>query len=316
MDNADDLELARSFFPEVHPFPEAQQGRILLTTRSQIADEVVAAQIEIDNMEPAEGLRFLLRRTRKLEGDAARDAVAANIREPAAQLVELLDGHPLALDQAGAYIHEAHMSFADYIHLYREARRELLDTRWLLDDEHREHPEYSHHPESVAVTFALCSEQARKRRPLAGYILDFCAFLYPDAIPEELFQHDDSFKYGTTVFNKAIAALRRYSLIKRNDQARTLSMHRLVQAVLLDAMAPDLSEQWQERVKQFMETAFIKTAAAYLTVKKNERSERLLSYVMDRLLLAYSTKKSYVDFLRSIGNNTEATVLEEYDGPF
>lgn len=250
MDNADDLQLARSFFPDTH------HGHILLTTRSQIFDDVVATPIEIDRMAQAEGLLFLLRRTHKLRGDTTPDAVAADIREAALQVVELLDGHPLALDQAGAYIQEAHVSFADYINLFDKTRLDLLETRWLLDDEHREHPEYSQHPEAVAVTFDLCFKQARARHPLAGDILDFCAFLSPDAIPEELFQHDDSFKYGTTVFNKAVAALRRYSLINRNDQAKTLSLHRLVQAVLIDAMPPDLREQWRQRVDHAVVAAF------------------------------------------------------------
>src|SRR5205823_2067785 len=82
-----------------------------------------------------------------------------------------------------------------------EERRYLLNRRgsWVS--------EYSEHPDTVAATFKLSFEKACERHPLASDILHFCAFLQPDAIPEELFQHDDSFKFGTTVFDEAIAAL-------------------------------------------------------------------------------------------------------------
>src|SRR5207247_1372170 len=59
---------------------------------------------------------------------------------------------------------------------------------------------------------------------------------------------DESFKVDRDTFNSGIAALQRYSLIKRDTQAQTFSMHRLVQAVLIDDMPSDLQKQWRERV--------------------------------------------------------------------
>ncbi len=237
MDNADDLELASSFFPKAH------QGRILLTTRSQIVGNVVANQIEIAEMTPEEGLLFLLRRSRVLQDDA-------DLRAAADQLVELLGGHPLALDQAGAYIQETGESFTEYINLYQKQRRDLLNRR------KSQVSEYSEHPESVVVTFELCFELAHKRHPLATAILRFCAFLHPDAIPMELFQHDDSLKHDTNAFREGIIALRRYSLIKRNLQDKTCSIHRLVQAVLIDDISSDLQMQWRRRVVDAVNASF------------------------------------------------------------
>jgi len=236
MDNADDLQLARSFFPE------CKHGHILLTTRSPFAGEIGARPLEIDKMEPEVGRLFLLKRTRMLED------------ETALELVKLLDGLPLALDQAGAYIEETRVSFAGYIDLYREARSRLLSSWGPLKDKNE--GKYSDHPESVIVTFGLCFTKARELHPLAKDILHFCAFLQPDAIPEELFQHDDSFKLDTFAFNGGIAALHRYSLIKRNTQEQTLSIHRLVQAVLIDDMPPDVQNQWRERLVRTLNAAF------------------------------------------------------------
>jgi hypothetical protein len=43
------------------------------------------------------------------------------------------------------------------------------------------------YPESVATTWALSFENIEKANPAAAELLRFCAFLYPDQIPEEMF---------------------------------------------------------------------------------------------------------------------------------
>jgi hypothetical protein len=187
IDNADDLQLARSFFPETN------HGHILLTTRSQIVGNV-ATPIMIERMPQAEGQYFLLRRS---QPEVSPNKVADDIRESATEFVELLGGHPLALDQAGAYIEEG-VSFTEYNKLYQEQRNDLLRRRGSLFSTDKD--KYSEHPESVVVTFELCFTKAREKQPLAIDILRFCAFLHPDVIPDELFLHDDSFKSNTTAF--------------------------------------------------------------------------------------------------------------------
>jgi hypothetical protein len=273
MDNADDLHLARAFFPVKH------HGHILLTTRSQFTGKIGARQIEVEKMEPEEGLVFLLRRSGALQDETTPDMVAADIREAASRLVELLGGYPLGLDQAGAYIEETGVSFTDYINLYQDERRFLLSRRGLLDE-----GEHNEHPEAVAATINLSFQKAAEGHPMVTEILHFCAFLQPDAISEELFQYDDRFKFGTTVFNEGIAALRRYSLIKRymhkypreDTLQKVFSMHRLVQAVLIDAMSPDLQKQWRERVVRVLNAAF----PAIPRDHELARCERLLTHAL------------------------------------
>jgi tetratricopeptide (TPR) repeat protein/transcriptional regulator with XRE-family HTH domain len=263
MDNADNLELARSFFPA------GDSGHILLTTRSQFAAKIGAQQIGIDRMESGEGLAFLLRRSDKSVNDPDPDTVPTVL-----ELVELLGGHPLALDQAGAYVHETGALFAEYIRLYHEQCRSLLDMRWPVNDEHE--GVYDDHPEAVAATFELCFRKASERHVLAGDILHFCAFLHPDAIPEELLLHGASFKPDTVAFRRAIAALRRYSLIKRNMQEKTLSIHRLVQDLLVDKMSQDIKKQWQERVIHAVIAAF----PDEVEFRNWRQCERLLPHVL------------------------------------
>lgn len=265
MDNADDLELARSFFPKANQKHKSRQGHILLTTRSHIVGNIVANQIEIDKMEPDEGLSFLLRRTNKLGADT-------NVREAVAMLVELLDGHPLALDQAGAYIEETGVSFTEYVARYQKERRYLLNRR------KSQVSKYSDHPEPLAMTFELCFQRAREWHPLATDILSFCAFLQPDAIPEEFFQHADGFRLSTVEFDDAIAVLYRFSLIKRNTQEKTFSLHRLVQDVLTDGMLPDLQKQFRWRVVQALNAAFPKNS--FVLWRQRWQTERFLPHIM------------------------------------
>ncbi len=281
MDNADDLQLARFYFPIKH------HGHILLTTRSPIIGNI-AKRIEIGAMEPEEGLLFLLRRSHVLADGATPDTVAADIRETILRLVELLGGHPLALDQAGAYIEETGVSFTDYINFYHEQRRLLLDRRGSLEGE------YSEHPETVATTFELSLKKAHERHPMAADILHFCAFLHPDAIPEELFQLDDRFNLDIPAFREGIIALRRYSLVKRNMQEQTFSVHRLVQAVLIDTMSLDLEHQWRGRVAQA-------ASAVFSGVEFKEWNERLLSYIFDWLTSTEGELLGIANYFHQVG---------------
>jgi tetratricopeptide (TPR) repeat protein len=266
MDNADNLQLARSFFPKSH------NGHILLTTRTQMVGNV-ARKIDIGRMEPSEGQLFLLLRSDVLKAKTKLDTFAADIRNASSQVVELLDGHPLALDQAGAYINDG-ASFTEYINLYNERRSELLSKRGLLDEEDK--GKYSEYPDTVVVTFELCFDKARERHPLSIDILRFCAFLHPDAIPDELFQHDETFKSDATSFIDGRRALLRYSLIRRNTEEQTCSMHRLVQAVLIDAIPPDLQKQWRERVVRALDASFPVNAEFH----NWRQCERLLAHVL------------------------------------
>jgi DNA-binding XRE family transcriptional regulator len=259
IDNADELPIVRPF---LLPKP---LGHIVLTTRWQFTDKF-GKPLAIEAMGSEEGLLFLWRRTRTEQDESKGDTFPQDIREPGLQLVEELGGHALALEQTGAYIQETSVSFVDYLKLYEENRRSLLDQYGALDDEHI----------TVAATFKTSFARARDLAPMAEDILHFCAFLQPDAIPEELFQHDESFKSDAMAFNKGIAALLRYSLIKRNTQKKTFSMHRLVQAVLIDDMGLDLQKQWRERVVRALNAIFPKPPFW----KYQRQCKRLLPHVL------------------------------------
>lgn len=231
LDNVDNLGLARSFLP-AKPL-----GHIVLTTRSHIVGSV-ARRVEIEKMEPEEGQLFLLTRAGIAQGETKLDIIAPTIRDTAMRIVRFLGGLPLALDQAGAYIEETGVSLTDYVQLYHKERRSLLNRRGSSESN------YGEPPEAVVTTVELSFTKACEQYPLVADILHFCAFIEPYDIPEEVLRRVDGSTFDALSLNEAIFALQRYSLIKRNAEEKTLSMHVLVRDVLLDSMSPDLRKQW------------------------------------------------------------------------
>ena len=95
-------------------------------------------------------------------------------------------------------------------------------------------------------------------------MLRVCSLLQPDAIPEELFLQgavhlgpaSAPIEADPLAFNNALAVIQSYSLLRRSSREQTLSMHRVVQAVLADAMSNQERDQWTERAIAALNTVF------------------------------------------------------------
>ena len=238
-DNADDLAMVRDYLPE------GTKGHTLLTTRAQ-AMGGLARKIELDTMEPEEGAELLLRRAGIITEDATLERASTTDRAAAIDIVRAMDGLPLALDQAGAYIEETNESVSNYLSIYQQQRAELLNRRGGL---------VPGHPDSVATTWSLAFEHVEGANPAAIELMRFCAFLAPDAIPEELII-EGAPHLGPVLqpvvadrsrLNAALAELLKYSLIRRDATTHTLTIHRLVQAVIKDEMDEKTQRHWAER---------------------------------------------------------------------
>jgi tetratricopeptide (TPR) repeat protein len=246
LDNADDLGMTREFIPR------EPKGHVLLTTRARGA-RALAERVEIEEMEPEEGALFLLRRAGVIAKDAQLDAAKQADRELAKQISQELGGLPLALDQAGAFIEETPSSLAEYIELYKTEGAKLRAERGGLG----EHP-------SVTVTFSLAFEKVAGSNAAAADIIRVCAFLAPDAIPEETFTQGAA-ELGENLgrvagskldFAQALREAGRFSLIDRDPRNRTIDIHRLVQAVVKDGLPENDKRQWAERAVRAVNRTF------------------------------------------------------------
>jgi tetratricopeptide (TPR) repeat protein len=247
LDNADDLALAREFTTP------NKQGHVILTMRDQVTGRG-AAPNELVKWGPNEGALFLLRRLGKIAKDASLKDAPDDLRGQAEELSKALDGLPLALDQAGAYILEAPSSLAEYLELYKNSPHKLLSMRGdhIYD-----------HPESVTCTFRMSFDRVAAINSAAADLLRLCAFLDADTIPKEIFQRgadvlgESLGSVATDQFelNEAIKHCRRFSLLNRNED-RTVSVHRLVQVVLRNAMNSETQLLWAERAVRAVNRAF------------------------------------------------------------
>jgi tetratricopeptide (TPR) repeat protein len=239
LDNADQLDLLPPFLP---PIPG---GHILLTTRAHDMRRL-AMRLEVETLPSEQGALLLLRRAALLPPDGTLEQAPADEQRLASKLTEELGGLPLALDQAGAYLEATGTSLDEYLHIYQTHRHTLLNERRSLVEDH---------PAPVATTWSLSFEHVEKKNPAAADLLRLCAYLAPDAIPETILTKGakhlgdllapvaaDAF-----LFAQAIEALRAYSLLTRDPRARTLSVHRLVQAVLRDTLPIEAAQQWKQR---------------------------------------------------------------------
>ncbi len=248
LDNADELALAREFLPP------SISGQVLLTTRAQATGRF-ARRLEVNLLPTEQGALFLLHRAGLIPPDASLEAALSPDVALAKEITQELGGLPLALDQAGTYIEEIPCSLSEYQRLYRTQRAEMLRERGGLVDDH---------PESVTTTWSLSFQNIEQQNPTAADLLRLCAFLAADAIPEEMITagtehlglHLQSIAHNPLAFHKAIAALSAYSLLRRDVTSKTLSLHRLVQAVLKDAMGAETQSDWTQRAIRAVNAAF------------------------------------------------------------
>lgn len=242
-DNVEDLDLLQGVLPAT------RQGALLFTTRHQTLG-TLAEMVEVPPLTNDEGVMLVFRRAHHPDTRGAGGEV-----EAAEVLANLLEGLPLALDQAGAYLDETGCGIAEYVRRYHAQRKQVLAYRGLHGGAH---------PASVVTTLQLAVDHVGHLHPTAADLLRLCAFLHPENIPEELLhasalppgagtgeEYTDSFQ-----FDLELAALRTASLVNRHTESQTLSIHRLVQAVLQDQLEPTERRQWSERAVRLVNAMF------------------------------------------------------------
>jgi tetratricopeptide (TPR) repeat protein len=220
------------------------------------------------------GALFLLRRAGLLTPNMSSLDIMPTHYQLARVVVQELGGLPLALDQAGAYMEETSSSLQEYLDAYRSHRFALLQRRGGLT---------SDHPEPVATTWALAFEQVERTDSMAADLLRLCAFLDPDAIPEEILLAGvqnlvsapgevDQFRLG-----EAVGVLLRFSLVRRNGETRTLTIHRLIQVMVQQTMGKEAEHRWAIRAAQAVYQALPQASSVYSSTGYPSRAVQRLT---------------------------------------
>lgn len=285
LDNVDNLEMVTDFLPVNY------RGDVLFTTRLQ-ALGTIAQGIEVEKMGLVDSMTFLLHRIKALPPSASLDPITAENKALAAEIFAALDGLPLALDQAGAYIEETRCGLSQYLKLFATRRRELLLRRGKFSVDH---------PESVAATWSLSFQKVEQECPAAVDLLNLFTFLNPESIPEEVISLGvaelgptlEAVAHDPLQLDFMIELLLRYSLIRRNSETGSLNLHRLVQAVLKDDMDRDTQRIWAERAIRAVNQAFPDAEP-----ETRERCQRLLPSVHTCAIHSEEYKLSFPEAAR------------------
>ncbi|GHO57398.1 FxSxx-COOH system tetratricopeptide repeat protein [Ktedonobacter robiniae] len=248
-DNVEELVLLQEFLPP------ARSGAILLTTRLT-ALQGLGHIVPLQPFTVAEGRAFLVGRLGQDElspvfpGEQERDIHSFEADE----LVEVLGGLPLALDQAAIYIEETQCRPGEFLHLLEVYPVDLL----------QQQADISGYSLSVFKTFQVSIERIQGRQTGAVELLTLCAFLAGESIPEEMISQGASFLDPDLRSllseplrrNVALRELLAYSLIGRSAREKLLTMHRLVQMVVRESLPQEERQWWILMVARMLEALF------------------------------------------------------------
>ncbi len=178
----------------------------------------------------------------KQESDLAVDSEQD---EDIKQLVEGLGSLPLAIAQAGAYVHATGITVQEYLRYYQQAKKRMLEDG-TLRDKRGEHP-------SVYITFEMSFQKVGDSLPAARELLTYCSYLHQNTIPKALLAQ---ITFDSMALNDQIAVLRQYSLIKSNTSF--LGVHCVVQDVIQEKMVfENLNGEWMLKVSDLLNNAFL-----------------------------------------------------------
>ena len=152
---------------------------------------------------------------------------------------------PLALEQAGALQRETGMPSAEYLEQLREHTRRMLDEGKPSD-----------YPVSMTAAWRISVDLLAAAEPGALALLRCCAFFGPDPIPRDVFRRGirqtgsplSEVLSDPILLARAIRDLGRFALATIDSTNRTVTIHRLIQALIRDDLDADEQETFRHEV--------------------------------------------------------------------
>ncbi|PMD56971.1 uncharacterized protein K444DRAFT_565764 [Hyaloscypha bicolor E] len=176
-DNYDNPKLPGNMDPaavDIRKFlPESYQGSIIITTR--LSQVIFGHPIQIRKLGDVRNSLEILSNASRREG--------LRSDPDATKLAKELDGLPLALATAGAYIDQVAISFSDYLRLYKASWLKLQKTS----------PELSSYEDrTLYSTWQLSFNHVKQQNELSAKLLQLWAYFDNQDIWFELLRHSDS----------------------------------------------------------------------------------------------------------------------------
>ncbi|WP_165423474.1 FxSxx-COOH system tetratricopeptide repeat protein [Ktedonosporobacter rubrisoli] len=246
LDNLDEIKLLSSFLPENY------RGHVLITTQSSVLG-TFAQSCPVTLLEQNVGARLLLQRAHLLDPYQVPAEDFGALEEAASKIVKAVSGLPLAIDQAAAYIEETGCSLQNYLDFYQKNPDVLIAKRGMLATDHLE---------AVTKTFLLAFGKVKQISSTAAQLLYISAFLYSDSIPEQIFTVGGielglpELTNNSLALNEVLRSLRSYSLVQRDGERETFSVHPMLQIVLRSVLSADEEKLLIEQVIKALNKVF------------------------------------------------------------
>ncbi|KAL4803886.1 hypothetical protein BDV18DRAFT_144608 [Aspergillus unguis] len=203
-------------------FPPADHGSILITSRLLKLTEL-GKSFPLEKLDQGHATELLL------ESAGAELRGLKNVSQDITDLVESLDGLPLAITLAGVFIRETGTSFRKYLEYYRDSWHSLQ-----MQSDSTRHYEHG----NLMQTWLISYDEIRRRDREAAELLVLLAHFDNQDIWYELLKHGywspersswyDDVMGDELVFRKKMKTLIEFSCINANLQNDSYSMHPVV----------------------------------------------------------------------------------------
>ncbi|KAH8587304.1 P-loop containing nucleoside triphosphate hydrolase protein [Bisporella sp. PMI_857] len=279
-DNYDNPKIAGNRDPaavDIELFlPEAYQGSVIVTTRSSQVD--IGYPFHLRKLSNVQESLEILSYTSRREG---------LVNDPdAIKLAKELDGFPLALATAGAYLNQVSISSADYFRLYKESWAKLQNTSPKLG---------SYEDRTLYSTWQISYDHVEQRNFLSAKLLRLWAYFDNQDLWFELLRHGDSndpewireLTADELSFHDAVRILSDHGLVEvatsseQRIESNGYSIHGCVHSWTIHA----LNREWNFDLARLA----IKSVGAHVPGEEDGRP-----WLMQRRLLQHAARCSYI----------------------
>ncbi|KAM3083789.1 hypothetical protein ACMFMF_001154 [Clarireedia jacksonii] len=253
--------------------PRSDHGSIIITTRSSQVRQGI--RIHIQKLDIREGLEIVSNMSGRKGIENDPDAIA---------LVEELDGLPLALSTAGAYLEHVTTSFSDYLQLYKTSWLKLQTTSPPLG---------SYADRTLHTTWQITFDRIQQQNPASAKLLELWAYFHRQGLWFDLLRHansvDDEWIQKLTKdelnFNEAVTILCNFGLVEpdRSQQevgVKGYSVHSCVYSWIVFV----LNKEWDKSLANLALTCVASEISG-----RNEKHWWLLQ----RRLLQHATRQAF-----------------------
>jgi hypothetical protein len=225
---------------------KGMKGHVIVTKSTHLTTDELRTLI-IKPFTQEEGPLFLLRRAGLLAPNQPPEQAPSALYKAASALHREFGGHPLALDQAGAYLSETGVSPAEYLRLYRQDRRVWLDRRGTTSA--------SHPFSAYAVIAAMRQGYAAWAEELLSLYLDHqldCSDPSPhlpsSRVPAHLCQLAET--NPALLFHMRASLIQNFVLVPLDPAHGKWGMHPLVRTVLREVRAYQRAQDRRNQARE------------------------------------------------------------------